>query len=134
METRDVRPAISDLPLDLFGEVDTPALEPEPVLPEESHPDTHCWVCGSRLTEGLSTCVHCGAQNELTPVLTSSPASGWPEDAAPQRSGSYASRLVFAFMYMTRDIIQGTIRFLGMALHDFLDWSVFGHRSRNRED
>ena len=102
------------------------------VLPEESHPDTHCWVCGSRLTEGLSTCVHCGAQNELIPVLTSSPASGWPEDEASESSGSYASRLAFAFMYMTRDIIRGTARLIGVVLHDIIDWSLSGHRSRDR--
>jgi hypothetical protein len=126
MKTSDAGKSIADLPLDLFGGVDAPV--PAEVVVRE--PDIFCWECQAMLTEGLATCPQCGAQNELIPIVTSSPPSPYVLEGEP--SGSYASRVAFAFTYMLRDIARLAGQYLSAVGHQILDWSIHGSRSRKR--
>jgi hypothetical protein len=125
MNTGDARQSISDLPLDLFGDVDMPV----PAVATVREPDIFCWRCQAMLTEGLATCPQCGAQNELIPIVTSSPPSFEHDEAD---SDTYVGRVAFAFTYMLRDIGRSTARTLDATWHQFLDRLSHGRHSRNR--
>jgi hypothetical protein len=125
MNAKNTRQSIADLPLDLFGDVD--ALVPAVAAVRE--PDIFCWRCQAMLTEGLATCPQCGAQNELIPVVTSSPPSF---ETVEVDSGTYAGRVAFAFTYMLRDIARSMARTVDATWHQMLDWLSHGRRSRHR--
>jgi len=126
MNTGNARQSISDLPLDLFGDVDAPV----PAVATVREPDIFCWRCQAMLTEGLATCPQCGAQNELIPIVTSSPPTF--ESADEVDSGTYAGRVAFAFTYMLGDIVRSTVRTLETTWHQILDRLTHGRHSRNR--
>ena len=126
METRDARPRIADLPLDLFGEVEAIAPAPAVSLVE---PDIYCWRCQALLTVGLATCPQCAAQNEVVPIVTSAPPLH-AEHAS--HHGTYAGRVAFAFAYMVGDIARWSLRLAGELGHHLLDVLLHGPHSRNR--
>lgn len=124
MKTSNARQSIADLPLDLFGDVDAPV----PAVAVVREPDIFCWKCQAMLTEGLATCPQCGAQNEVIPIVTSSPPPPYVLEDEP--SGNYASRVAFAFTYMLRDIVRLAGQYFSAVGQQILVWSITGSRSR----
>lgn len=118
MDMRDARPAIGDLPLDLFGE----AQESESPAPRD--PNVGCHRCGFPLTEGLSTCSACGAQNELIPIITSTPpALNISADEDPSLPSSYAGRVARAFGIVFGEILLDIGRIVLEGIRHIFDLS-----------
>ena len=129
MNTNGAKPAITDLPLDLFGDVDETVLEVEPVEEAPTEPEPFCWSCGSMLTPGLATCAWCGVQNGVIPV-NSSTRSATPEPEQPD--GTYSGRVAFAFLYIALDIVGQIVRFLARVEDTVIGWTISGPDHRRR--
>lgn len=130
MNTNGEKPAITDLPLDLFGEVAEPANEDQPAEEAQAEPEPFCWSCGSMLTPGLATCAWCGAQNAVIPIDTSLSRPVLHEAAEPE--DSYTGRVAFAFLYVALDIVGQIVRFIGKIEDTIIGWTISGPDQRRR--
>lgn len=129
METNGAKPSITDLPLDLFGDVDESAVEDTLVEQPPAEPEPFCWSCGTMLTPGLATCAWCGAQNAVIPIITSTR----PEIPEPDNSdSSYPGRVAFAFLYIALDIVGQIVRVIGRIEDAVIDWTISGPDQRRR--
>jgi hypothetical protein len=129
MNTNGAKPTITDLPLDLFGDVEETAVLEESDEQPQAEPNPFCSSCGSMLTPGLATCVWCGSQNAVVPIVTSK-RPVLPEPDEPE--GSYPDRVAFAFLYIALDIVGQIVRFISRVEDTVIGWTISGPDQRKR--